>query len=41
MSGSVLNPFNRRVNSIVILVFTDEETKAQSILVICQRPQNK
>lgn len=45
MPGSVLTPFSvgfyYEVDSAVILVFTDKKTKVQSILVICQRPQNK
>lgn len=45
MPSSTLSPFSvgsyYAVNSIVILDFTDEETKVQSILVICQRSQNK
>ena len=40
MPGSVLSPFSvgsyYEVNSTINLVFTDEETRAQSILVICQ-----
>lgn len=43
--GSVLSPFSvgsyYKADSTGILVFTDKKTKAQSILVICQRPQNK
>ena len=43
MPGNVLSPLSvgsyYKVNSIVILVFTDEETKTQSVLVICRRSQ--
>lgn len=45
MPSSVLSPFSVEsyyaVNSIVILVFIDEETKTESVLLICQKSQNK
>lgn len=44
MLGSMLNPSSAgsyfEFNSIAVLVFT-EETKVQSILVICLRSQDK